>query len=1259
MLRWSHFSTLLIEIYLPMTDQFVHLHNHSEYSMLDGFSRLDDMVNRAAELEQPAIALTDHGNLHGAINFYQSATRAGIKPIIGVEGYVAGGPRSERNPQKRFPFHMTLLAQNRAGYQNLMKLVTASHIEGFYYRPRMDREIIEKYNEGIIILSGCPSGELARYIKNGDMEGAHETLEWYGNVFQDRYYLEMMMHDHVPEQAEINEQIIQLSNQTGLPMVVTNDSHYVRREDSDAQDILTCIQTNSNVKDPKRLHMEDTTYYLRSTAEMYAEWSHLPEALENTVKIAESCELELTFGETHVPRYPTPQNKPSMEYLKELCYQGLHKRFDNPTDEYKERLDYELYIIEETKFPDYFLVCWDIFNFVNERGILSAVRGSAAASLVLYCLEVTQIDPLEADLFFERFLNIERREMPDIDMDFADDRREEVIKYCIDHYGRDHVAQIITFGTLGAKAAIRDTARALALPLDLSDKLAKMVPPTLNIKLADAIEESAELKSEINRNRDARELIDMALRIEGSVRHASTHAAAVVISEEPLTDFVPLQRSTSGKEDSSPTTQYSMHPVADVGLLKMDFLGLANLSILDQCVKLIAETTGEHMGVYDVPIDDQKAFEVLGEGDTFGVFQLESEGMRKNIKQLKPTTINDLAAMIALYRPGPMEHIGTFIEAKHGRAEISYPHEDLRELLEPTYGVLVYQDQVMLIAQAFGGYTLGEADILRKAMGKKKASVMQAEYEKFSKGALEKGYTKEQADTVFKLMEPFAGYGFNKAHAVSYAYIAYWTAYFKANYPTEYIAAVLDSASGNPEKVATAIREANRLNISVKPPSINYSRSGFTIERDADGNDAIRFGMAAVKNVGAGAVDPIVEIRLSAGLFKDIEDICRRVDSKSLNRRTLESLIRVGAFDEFGGRGNLLESVDRIISAVQRQTKLRDSGQTSMFDMLGDSVPTPMVEIEISGEDDTTDQERVIWERDLLGVELTQSPFTREMRQQPDNIVVFAADITGDMSGEKKAALGQVNGIRELTTKRGDKFLSLNLTLLDGDIEMVVWPNILEQNPGLWENGNFVSVTGEVRERVGRVSLSVETASQYLLKGEGQAESQAEPERNQPAPVVRAGFNESSEPRPVLNDPILSKSTGTINGSASTDAGSPTDSINENPVRQYIESIPEDTPLTTESAYPTDTDHSIDTQSGGPVLVRVKETGDAADDRYRLEDIMRLFVEFSGSDQAILEIETGDKIVRLEMPFKVQSGTPLKSRLHELLGDGAVRSAVV
>jgi DNA polymerase-3 subunit alpha len=558
----------------------------------------------------------------------------------------------------------------------------------------------------------------------------------------------------------------------------------------------------------------------------------------------------------------------------------------------------------------------------------------------------------------------------------------------------------------------------------------------------------------------------------------------------------------------------------------------------------------------------------------------------------------------------------------------------------------------MLIAQAFGGHTLGEADILRKAMGKKIPSVMEAEHEKFNTGALKKGYTKEQANTVFELMAPFAGYGFNKAHAISYAYIAYWTAYFKANYSTEYIAAVLDSASGNPEKVGEAVREATRLNISVKPPSINHSGSGFTIETDTDGNDIIRFGLAAVKNVGASAIDPIVEVREAGGPFKDLEDICRRVDSKSLNRRTLESLIRVGAFDEFGGRGNLLETIDRIISTIQRQTKLRESGQTSMFDMLGESVPAPIVQLEISTDDDTTDQERVIWERDLLGVELTQSPFTREMRQQPNNIIVFSSDITTELAGQKRAALGQVNNVRELTTKRGDKFLSLNLTLLDGDIELVVWPNILEQIPDLWQNGNFVSIAGEVRERMGRVSISVETAHEYQLKAEGQAEHESESIKYEPAPIIRAGFNEASQPRAVLNDPIqitrpspMGKETNPLPLNPDAIADSSTNAT--------------DSQRTAEEAttnLPTDAEENDTTDNNGHFLVHVKETGDIADDRYRLEDLIRLFVEFDGSDPVILEIDTGKKVIRLNMPFKVRSGTKLTSRLNELLGNNVVHS---
>ncbi|MEX0761459.1 MAG: DNA polymerase III subunit alpha [Dehalococcoidia bacterium] len=1239
-------------------DQFVHLHNHSEYSLLDGLSRLDRMAQRAAELGMPAIALTDHGNVHGAVDFYKAAVKAGIKPLIGVEGYVAPSSRLERDSNERFPYHMTLLAQNLTGYRNLLKLVTKAHLEGFYYRPRMDREILEQHSEGVIVLSGCPSGEVPRMISSGRMQEARSAINWYREVFEGRYYLELMSHEGVPDLPVVNKALVELSGETGLPLVVTNDSHYVNREEYQLQDILTCIQTNTHINDPKRLHMDDDSYYIKSAAEMAALWPEQPDALRNTLAIAESCDLELKFGNTLLPHYNTPNGETAMEFLRKLCDEGLRKRYESPSQAVLDRLEYELHVIEKTDFPDYFLVVWDIFKFVNRRGIFSAVRGSAAASLVLYCLEVTQIDPLETRLVFERFLNVERKEMPDIDMDFPDDRREEVIRYCVDRYGRDHVAQIITFGTLGAKAAIRDTTRALNLDFGIGDKLARLIPTRLHVTIDDALDESAEMAALVKRDADSRKIIGIARQLEGSVRHASTHAAGVVISEEPLTDYVALQRSTSGNDDAPPTTQFAMGPVAEVGLLKMDFLGLINLTILDRVVKLIAEHRGERISLGDVPQDDAAAFELLSNADTFGVFQLESSGMRRYIKELKPSSVADVAAMIALYRPGPMEHISTFIDAKHGRVPIRYPHEGLKDILEETYGIIVYQDQVLLIAREFGGYTLGEADILRKAMGKKIAEVMAAEREKFVAGAQEKGYTEELANTIFKLIEPFAGYAFNKAHSVSYAMIAYWTAYFKANYPMEYFAAMLDSASGNPEKVGACIREAQRKNIRVLPPSLNRSGAGFTIEPVEDAVGGIRFGLAAVKNVGAGAVAPIIEAREAAGEFESLEDICRRIDSRSLNRRTLESLIKAGALDDFGPRGSLLEAVDRIISTIQRQTKLRDSGQTSMFDMFGESVPAPMPDIEISGVDDTSEQERIIWEKDLLGVELTQSSFTREMYAQAENFLVFASEVTAERAGQKVVALGQVIGVRELNTRKGDRFLAMSLGLLDGEIELVVWPNVLENTGGLWEEGRFLAVTGQVRERDGRVSISVDQAREYHVPGQEGASSHAEAEhagevprtgQAVPAPtaaatpVVQAFREKPVEIEPEVDDEAVSGFDPP--GSNATEENDDLTSV----PGVSGQSSPQDGSPGTATHNANGNGPALNGADG--VVIRVKETGHLAEDRYRLEDLVRLLLEFRGPESVTLEVATGGRIVKLDMSFvSVQPCTELESRLAAIVG---------
>ena len=1207
----------------PAVDQFVHLHNHSEYSLLDGLSRLDHMAARAAELGMPAIALTDHGNVHGVIDFYRACKSQGVKPIIGVEGYVAPGSRFERDSNERFPHHITVLAQTQTGYRNLLRLVSAAHLEGFYYRPRMDREILAKHSEGLIVLSGCPSGEVPRLIATGNDAEAAKVVDWYREVFEGRYYLELMQHDGVENLDVINRGLARIAGETGVPLVATNDSHYVVQEQAPLQDVLTCIQTNSNVDDPKRLHMTDPSYYLKSAVEMTTLWHETPDAIRNTLRIAESCEVEIDFGATLLPHYPVPAEMTSMSYLRQLCEKGLRQRFPSPSPEVTARLEYELDVVEKTDFADYFLVVWDLFKFVNRHRILTAVRGSAAASLVLYCLEVTEINPLEHGLVFERFLNVERKEMPDIDMDFQDDRREEVIRYCVERYGRDHVAQIITFGTLGARAALRDTARALNLGNPAGDRLARLVPTRLGITLPDALRENPELASLRNTDDTSRKIIETALDLEGAVRHASTHAAGVVISEDPLTDYVALQRSTSDDDDAPPTTQFAMGPVADVGLLKMDFLGLTNLTILDRAMAMIAETRGEHLSLADIPEDDPSTFELLSSGETFGVFQLEGGGMRRNIRNLQPTSIADISAMIALYRPGPMEHINTFIDAKYGRAPIQYPHDGLKEILEETYGVIVYQDQVLLIAQEFGGYTLGEADILRKAMGKKIPEVMAAERDKFIAGSQQKGYSAGLATRIFDLIEPFAGYAFNKAHSISYAMIAYWTAYFRANYPTEYFAALLNAATGNAEKVGDCVREARRNRIDVLLPDVNHSTATFAIEHAEEGQTAIRFGLAAVKNVGQAAVTPIVEAREEGGPFKSLEDFCRRVDFRALNSLAMESLIKVGALDAFGQRGGLVEASERIVALGQRQTRLRESGQTSMFDLFGQNSPVPMPEIEIPETDDVSDRERTKWEKEMLGVEVTESNFTREMYKKADQFVVFASELSADKAGQQVNALGQVADVRSRTTRQGKQFLAMSLQLLDGGVELVVWPNVLETTSSLWREGTYLTVQGEVREWDGRVSISVEEAREYFPDGTD------EPDRSRGIAEPVAKYDSA----PQFDTPAPAATNG-ANGAAES-------------APAYVAAETTAAPVTTpaeRTSVPAPTDNA-------GVMVRITESGQFVEDRGTLEDIVKALLNHQGQTPVFLEVATNGDVVKLEMPFaKVEPCHELRDKLAELVG---------
>ena len=1213
---------------------FTHLHVHTEYSMLDGLSRIQPLVERARELDMESLAITDHGGMYGAIDFYRIAKAAGVKPIIGCEMYVAPGSRHDRDPQHKTPYHMTVLAKNNVGYRNLVKLVTKSHLEGFYYRPRVDRELLEEHHDGLVVLSGCPSGEVPSLIAQGRLEEAGATAGWYREVFGG-YYLELMEHGGVPDLPAINQGLMQLHADTGIPLVATNDSHYVRQEDARLQDILMCIHTNTNVTDEKRLRMTEDSYYLRSAQEMAALYPNVPEALTNTQAIADMCDLEFDFDVVRLPHYAVPDGMTAYEYLSKLCWDGLRARMPDADEDAEDRLRYELEVIKQTRFDNYFLVVWDIAKFVRERGIFFAIRGSAAASLTLYCLGVTDIDPLPYKLVFERFLNLGRKEMPDIDMDFQDDRRTEVINYVVSKYGRDHVAQIITFGTLGARAAVRDVGRALAMPYAEVDRVARMIPFKLHITLEEAMELNPELKEARDGDESINTLIETAQGLEGVTRHSSTHAAAVVISEDPLDEVVPLQRPVGSDEEVvTATTQYAMEPVAALGLLKMDFLGLVNLTVLAKARDLIAETRGIRFELPEIPLDDAKTFDLLSRGETAGVFQLEGAGMTRYIKELKPSSLGDVAAMIALYRPGPMEQIDTFINAKHGREKPHYPHPALEEILKETYGVIVYQDQVLHITRTFAGYSLEEADTVRKAMGKKIPEIMAQEREKFLAGAQEQGFEAELAEQIFALVEPFAGYAFNKAHSVSYGLISYWTAYLKANYPVEYMVSLLNSYTGHTERVTSAIAECQRLEIRVLIPSINKSQTMFAIEAGEGGADAIRFGLAAVKNVGASAVGPILESRADERPFDSLEHMCRVADMSGLKRNNMDSLIKAGAFDDFGDRGALLEVADRILGLAQSEAGLKDSDQSSMFDLFGDSVPTPLVNIVLS-EVNTPSRDKEAWERELLGISLsTLNSLGSLLRSGDGETIRFRSDVTEQMAGAKISLVGQVSAVTQRFTRQNKPFLIASLSLMDGTIEVFVWEEQIEANRGLWEEGRIVAVVGTVRLKGDQVSVSCSDASEYAPDEETAAA--ATQEASKPSPESQPA-QPDSEPRdfqqpqqPERTERIAPASqVSSSNGDRSAPAPAATPSLARSEMA---------------------VNHRLN-------LV-IRESDDPDADRLMLDDVKRVLLEHDGKDEITLEIAAQGQIYVLEWPMvKVDVSGDLVEQLRRLLG-GSGRATV-
>ena len=1066
----------------PVTE-FAHLHLHTEYSLLDGLGRIDEYMKRAVGYGMKHVAITDHGVMYGVLDWYRAARDHGLTPIIGVEGYMARNGIQDR--EDRRPYHLVLLAENATGYSNLLKLTSRASLEGFYYRPRFDLELLDEYKEGLICTSACLAGPVSNHLLSGDVESAERMAGTLAEMFgKDRFYIEIQDHG-IPEHEQINPDLVRLARRMDLPLVAANDVHYLNQDDAAIQELLICIQTNRTLDDPNRLKMSSDQMYFKSPDEMDKLFGHLPGAIGNTVAIAERCGFDLDFGRLFLPNPDVPDGLSPQEHLTRLCNEGLRARYGEITEEIQRRLDYELHVIDVTGFPEYMLIVRDFAQYARANGIPMGVRGSAAASIVLYTLGITDIDPLENKLVFERFLNLERREMPDIDLDFADNRRQEMIDYAAAKYGQDRVAQIITFGTMGAKAAVRDVARASGWSHGDADRIARMIPSTLNMTLERALDESPDLKQHYADDPQVATLIERAKRLEGIARHAGTHAAGIVISRDPLIDHVPLQRAPRSSDDqtSLPTTQFPMETVGEIGLLKMDFLGLSNLTILGEAVEIIREQRGDDLDPLTLPDGDEATYEMLSQGETFGVFQLESAGMRRYIKELRPSSVAELAAMVALYRPGPMQHIPSYCRAKHGEEEISYPHADLAGMLDETYGVIVYQDQVLLIAQQFAGYTLGEADIMRKAMGKKIVEKMAAERVRFIEGANSRGYSTEDAERIFNLIEPFAGYAFNKAHAVCYGSISYQTAYLKANYPAEYMTAVLRLAPNHPSgaqaRIAAAINECIKLDIPVLPPDVNQSGVKFEVQELDDGARAIRFGLSNIKNVGEGAVEALVEARLArpGRRFDSLHDLCASVDAKRLNKRVLEGLIKAGACDDLGDRAAMLASLDRILAAAQQEQRAAERGQIGLFGELADA---PAVAIDLEADVAAIPKKTLLaWEKEHVGVYLTENPLTdiQSLARRKGFVFESVSDLDSESVGQSTRLLCLVTGVRRIVTRTNRSMAIMTVEDLGGSIECVVFPSTFDRvSEHLFEDRALL-IKGKVEERNDSLQIVVDELS--------------------------------------------------------------------------------------------------------------------------------------------------------------------------------------
>lgn len=1075
---------------------FVHLHNHTQYSLLDGLTKVPKLIEFVKEDGMQAVAMTDHGTISGAIEFYKTAKDSGIKPLIGIETYVATRKHTDKDPQKdKARYHLIIIAMNNQGYQNLMRLSTIANLEGYYYYPRIDHDLLEKYNEGLIVTSACMGGEIGQAFKNGQTEQAEEIASWYKSILGDRYYLEIQDHGHPDnplhsrEQREINEAVLRLGEKLDIKVVVTCDAHYLKHEDQEAHEALLCVGTGSFLADEDRMSLKEFPLHVEPAGEIIKRWGkEHPEVILNTKAIADRCEVELNLGGILIPKFPVPKVDTEKSYLHKLVYRGLAWRYggveearakkitqeeamQSLPEEILERAKFELGVIDKMGFNGYFLIVSDFIGWGKDQGIVFGPgRGSAAGSIVAFALRITELDPIEYDLLFERFLNPDRISMPDIDIDIQDTRRNEVIQYCAEKYGSDRVANIVTFGTMAARGAIRDVARVLQVPYAEADKLSKLVPPPVqgrHIPLATSIKEDRDLKYEYDNNPTAKQVIDMALKLEGTVRSHGVHAAGVVIAPDDIVKFIPLERAqkqillADGTKQDVIATQYPMGPVEELGLLKMDFLGLSNLTILKNALRIIKAVYGTSIEPEEIPLDDQKTFELFQRGDTTGVFQLESAGMKRYLKQLKPTVFEDIVAMVALYRPGPMQFIGDFIDRKHGRQQISYLHPGLKNSLENTYGILVYQEQFMQVSKEWCGFTGGQADTLRKAVGKKNIALMQKVKPEFVDGAVKVGgATKELAEKFWDQLEEFANYCFNKSHAACYGLIAYWTAYLKAHYPDAFMAALMTSDADDIDRLAIEINECRHMGIEVLLPDVNESYVEFGVVKD---KNQIRFGMSAIKNVGVGAVEEIIRAREDGGPFKDIMDFVQRVDTRKVNRKVWESLIKSGGFDSLGAtRGDLLFNLDGLLGLGSKLQKEKETNQADLFGGLDSATPSvaPQYKFETAPEQ-MKEHDALLNERELLGLYLSRHPLDGFDAYLEENTLAMS-DINDSMDNKAVIVGGVVTSIRSITTKNGARMAFVKIEDKTSECELIVFPSAYEKLNSVWQQDQVVIAKGKV-----------------------------------------------------------------------------------------------------------------------------------------------------------------------------------------------------